>query len=182
MTAENIQRLRTLIDRYYSALTTPAEEREMCDLLDDPSLPAEYLPVREMMAHMDAVAVPDGFESRMESLIDRLEAEESEHEAEENRPVRRSRPVPFRVWGIAASVAVLICVGVGFMLGRNHEHTGSDLTPEQTYAEVNKALGLFASTVERGCEKMERTGIPADAATEKAWSVLARLTGSQETD
>ncbi|MCM1051208.1 MAG: hypothetical protein NC349_04535 [Paenibacillus sp.] len=182
MTAENIQRLKVLTDRYYEALSTPDEEREMRDLLNDPSLPAEYLPVKEMMAHMDAVAVPDGFESRMESLIDRLEAEASEHEAEENRPTIRSRSAAFRAWGIAASVAMLMCVGVGFMLGRNHEHPGSDLTPEQTYAEVNKALGLFASTVERGCEKMERTGIPADAATEKAWSVLARLTGSQETD
>ena len=75
MTADNIQRLRTLIDRYYSALPTPAEEREMRDLLNDPSLPAEYQPVRNMMAHLDAVAVPDGFESRMASLIDRLDAQ-----------------------------------------------------------------------------------------------------------
>lgn len=180
MTADNIQRLRTLIDRYYSALTTPAEEREMRDLLNDPSLPAEYQPVRNMMAHLDAVAVPDGFESRMASLIDRLDAQEQDEAI--GRSARRARPVTFRVWGIAASVAVLICLGVGFMLGRNHEHAGSDLTPEQTYAEVNKALGLFASTFDRGYEKMERTGIPADAATEKAWSVLARLTGSQETD
>ena len=61
MTADNIQRLRTLIDRYYSALTTPAEEREMRDLLNDPSLPAEYLPGRKMMVHLHAVAVPDGY-------------------------------------------------------------------------------------------------------------------------
>lgn len=108
MTAENIQRLKVLTDRYYEAFSTPAEEREMRDLLNDPSLPAEYLSVREMMVHLDSVAVPDGFESRMESLIDCLEAEESEHEVEENRPARRSRPVAFRVWGIAASVAVLI--------------------------------------------------------------------------
>lgn len=170
MTNKEIIRLRTYLSRYSQALTTPAEEREMRRLLLDPTLPEEFAADREMLLHLDALCPPEGFEERLAAKIDLLAAGESRR-ADNGRKRRRilSR------WSVAASVAVLLSLGIAFGVGRSHrEASGSDLTPEETYAEVHKALSLFATTVDLGCSEAYKAEQTVESVTAKA---LASLSG-----
>lgn len=174
MTNKEIIRLRTYLSRYSQALTTPAEEREMRRLLLDPTLPEEFAADREMQLHLDALCPPEGFEERLAAKIDLLTAGSAGAGESRRADNGRRRRILSR-WSVAASVAVLLSLGIAFGVGRSHrEAPGSDLTPEQTYAEVHKALSLFATTVDLGCSEAYKAEQTVESVTAKA---LASLSG-----
>lgn len=174
MTNKEIIRLRTYLSRYSQAFTTPAEEREMRRLLLDPTLPEEFAADREMLLHLDALCPPEGFEERLAAKIDLLAAGSAGAGESRRADNGRRRRILSR-WSVAASVAVLLSLGIAFGVGRSHrEAPGSDLTPEETYAEVHKALSLFATTVDLGCAEAYKAEQTVESVTANA---LASLSG-----
>lgn len=173
MTNKEIIRLRTYLSRYSQAFTTPVEEREMRRLLLDPTLPEEFAADREMLLHLDALCPPEGFEERLAAKIDLLAAGSAGAGESRRADNGRKRRRILSRWSVAASVAVLLSLGLAF--GRSHrEAPGSDLTPEETYAEVHKALSLFATTVDLGCSEAYKAEQTVESVTANA---LASLSG-----
>lgn len=161
-------RLRSLLDRYYAAETSPAEESELRNLLAAPDLPDEFREDREMMAHLTSVLTPDGFEERLSAKIDSLAAAEK---ATTGRRPRFSRPL---LWGAAASLLVGLGFGLSSLL-RPHSIHGTDLTPEETYAQTQMALLTFSKALNRGYEGLVQAEITTESATQKAMGMLSLL-------
>ena len=92
----NILRTRTLATRFLDGETTIAEEQELCQLLQSDDLPADLLPLRQMVSDLSLIALPP--------------------EASEAKPVSKSRR-----WKVAAAVAVLCVVGASIWLAIGHQ-------------------------------------------------------------
>ncbi|MCM1355509.1 MAG: hypothetical protein NC212_03780 [Staphylococcus sp.] len=144
MTNEDITRLRILIDRYYEAVSTPEEEAEMRGLLSDPTLPAEFAPELETVRHLDSLLPPEDFEKRIEAQIDSLASR------------RKHRLVRFRGWSVAASVVAVAAVGWSIINGEPVGHPGSDMTPDEIYAQTEEAFTIINDAFLRGYDEMER--------------------------
>ena len=54
----NILRTRTLATRFLDGETTIAEEQELCQLLQSDDLPADLLPLRQMVSDLSLIALP----------------------------------------------------------------------------------------------------------------------------
>ena len=174
MTNEEAIRLRILNDRYYSATSTPEEEAERLRLLDDRLLPGEVKPDREMMRILDSITIPKGLEERISAKIDSLAKAEHLGEAAKKNTHRRKLRI---IWSAAASTAVAVALGFTFLFtGQDNDHPGSDLTPEETYAQVDKALTLFANALDRGYREAYKAEMTAGTATSKALEALSKIT------
>lgn len=68
-----MQDLQKLLDRYFSADTTVAEERRLRELLSDANLPEEYVPYREMFGVLSELKPAEApYRARRLSWRDRL--------------------------------------------------------------------------------------------------------------
>ena len=168
-------RLRTLLDRYYAAATSPAEENELRSLLASPDLPEEFREDREMMAHLTSVLPPDGFEERLAAGIDSLAASEGDTAG---KRLRFSRPM---LWGAAASLLIGLGFGLSAIL-RPHPLQGSDLTPEETYAQTRMALLTFSEALNLGYDGLEQAEITTENATQKAMEMLTLIASDTSTE
>ena len=56
---DKILRIRTLADRFLAAETSLQEERELTELCRNGDLPADLLPVREMLLALESMALTD---------------------------------------------------------------------------------------------------------------------------
>lgn len=108
----------------------------------------------------------------MAARIDSLARAERMAEAEARARRRRTRLLR---WSAAASVAVVVSLGIGFAFGRTQKPAGSDLTPEQTYAEVSKVLSLMAGTIDKGYEEAYKAETVTENATAQALAALSIL-------
>lgn len=172
MTYEETHRLNTLIEKYLSAQTSSAEEAEMRRLLSSSGLLPEHENFRSMLMGIDSLRAPEGLEERIAAGIDRLAALENTHTVK----VRRTA----RWWGVAASVALLIGIGTAFLGRTTREHPGSDLTPEETYAQMEDALTLLATSMDRGYREAAQAEETTAMATATALRALASLSESNE--
>ena len=94
---------------------------------------------------------PEGFEERMAQHIDKL----ATHRKYAIGIVNLGRGK--WIAGIAASVAVLISVGI--YVNRDAEscmEADTYATPEEAYRDTQHALSMFSNTLNRGFEKLEK--------------------------
>lgn len=168
-------RLRTLLDRYYAGETSPGEERELRTLLAAPDLPEEFHADRETVDHLASVIPPEGFDKRLEAKIDFLAAAERRTAAGKHRFSRRI------LWGAAASLLVGLGFGVSSLL-RPHALKGSDLTPEETYAQTEMALAVFSNALNRGYDGLLQAEATTENATQKAFGMLGLLSVTDSHD
>lgn len=173
MTNEEIIRLRILNELYYSASATHEEEAERRLLLKNSSLPEEFAADREMIEHIGSAAIPDGFEMRLAAKIDTI----AEAEHLDDSPAGNIRHRKFMsIWSMAASIAVAIAMVCTFFLtDRSSWENSSELSPEETYAQVDNALTLFANALDRGYKEAYEAETTAGNAATKALESLSRL-------
>ncbi len=174
MNTNDINRLRVLLEGYYAATLSDGERAELRRLLDEPEQPAGFAPDREAVRSLDSFIPPEGFDERLEAHIESLAASGSAK--------GRMRPLSLRwqFWGAAAAVAVLL--GVGLTLNRPHKHPSREMTPEEAYAHVDKALTIFADALNKGYESIEKAEDTTGKATAKAFAALSRLSENSETN
>jgi hypothetical protein len=101
----------------------------------------------------EEIKIPEGLESRLETLIDELAATES----------RTKRNVRIRLWtgGIAASI--VIALSAGWLLRTEPVTLSVPVSsgicpvddPEAAYREVKKALELMSVNLNRGLEEID---------------------------
>ena len=145
--AMNTERINELLERYYEALTTEAEEEELRRFFVEGEVPAHLMGERELFMQLQAnaeIPVPEGLEDRLSVAID-------EWAALEERP-KHSRMYRLRwISGIAASV--LMVVAFSWSL---YEPARKDTcaTPEEAYMEAHDALMQFALALNKGTEQL----------------------------
>lgn len=144
MTNKNseIKEIDRLIDRFADDNITPEEQETLIRLLGDE----------------DNADVPADLESRLAAEIDR--ATESENLRGHIRVKDHGKRRRWRILApIAASVAVALTLGVHLLNRdlRTAPPTPRDTytNPEEAYAEVQKALEIFSTTLDKGIRQIE---------------------------
>ena len=150
-TAMNTERINELLERYYEALTTEAEEEELRRFFAEGEVPAHLMGEKELFLQLQTtsaeVEVPEGLEERLSAAIDSWAVQE---EAENNR--HHSRIYRWRwISGIAASVLMVLAFSWNL-----HEPARRDTfsTPEEAYAQAHDALMQFALALEKGTQQI----------------------------
>ena len=150
-TAMNTERINELLERYYEALTTEAEEEELRRFFAKGDVPAHLMGEKELFLQLQAASneavIPEGIEDRLSDAIDGWAAQE---EAEKNR--RHGRIYRWRwIGGIAASIVLILSFGWHL-----YEPARRDTfaTPEEAYAEAHEALMQFALALEKGTQQI----------------------------
>ena len=159
MTAIPTNDIHLLLQRYYDALTTEAEEQRMRELLAASSPDDPVAADAQIIAAMAAAApASEGFEGRIEHAVDSWNAIEKQS-------LRRSRLVVLRA---AAAAAVAVVLAGGATVAYNHHqhaaelaarpsHTDTYTDPRDAYAETQRALVLFSRSINRGLDRVSRT-------------------------
>ena len=150
-TAMNTERINELLERYYEALTTEAEEEELRRFFSKGEVPAHLMGERELFLQLQAASnetvVPEELEGRLSDAIDGWAAQEEEEKSRRHGRIYRLR----WIGGIAASIVVILTFGWHL-----YEPARRDTfaTPEEAYAEAHEALMQFALALERGTQQI----------------------------
>lgn len=142
-------RMKQLLEKFYDGQTTEQEERVLKELFQGNDVPDSMLKEKELFLQLTAheVAVPSDLEERLSQKIDEWD--------------RASRPRTFQLrWirGIAASVIVLLTVGSLLTPWGGPTRKDTCATVEEAYAEAQKALIMFSSSVNKGLDQVEVAG------------------------
>ena len=134
--------IEELLERYYNAQTSEAEEQRLRDFFAYEEVPAHLQAEKEMFMQLQ---VPEGLEERLSQQIDQWETQER-HTLKANRSFRLQW-----IGGIAASLLLLF--GAGYLYEPRPKDTCA--TPEEAYAHAEKALVRLSTALNKGMGKME---------------------------
>lgn len=142
--------LEKLLDRFASDEITDSEQQSLIGHIG--SLPEPK--------------TPDTLEQRLSETIDTLAESERTREAITIAPRHK---MSWRIFaGIAASVAVVMALGAHLLSAPSTlPPTPLDTcaTPEEAYAEAQKALLIFSSALDKGMRQVEVVNTTADKVT-----------------
>ena len=129
---------------------------------------------------LEQIPIPEGLEERLSAKIDEWELEERQQKAQR----RRLLPSALRYMAVAASVALVL--GVGLHLMRQDEVT--NLAEQDTYQdpmlaqqEAERALNLLAYNLNKGMGHLEKAKALSDK-TEKSLNKQLKVLKRYETD
>ena len=129
---------------------------------------------------LERIPIPEGLETRLSAKIDEWEQEETKQKAQR----RRLLPSALRYTAVAASVALVL--GVGLHLMRQDEET--NLAEQDTYQdpmlarqEAERALNLLAYNLNKGMGQLEKAKALSDK-TEKSLNKQLKVLKRYETD
>ena len=129
---------------------------------------------------LERIPIPEGLEARLSAKIDEWEQEETKQKAQR----RRLLPSALRYMAVAASVALVL--GVGLHLMRKDEVT--NLAEQDTYQdpmlaqqEAERALNLLAYNLNKGMGQLEKAKALSDK-TEKSLNKQLKVLKRYETD
>lgn len=108
---DKILRIRTLADRFLAAETSLQEERELTELCRNGDLPANLLPVREMLLALESMALTD--EERAAAAEERAAAAEEQPSGGQQGHVKVMTPVARGRRWLAAAAAVVVLLAAG---------------------------------------------------------------------
>jgi hypothetical protein len=128
-----LHNIQALLDKYFDAETTTAEENQLKAYFASGSVAPEFEPYGPMFGYF---------------------AKAKQETPTRPVPVYRRRPV---IWAsVAASVLVLISVGVTlFNTPSKPQDLGTFDDPEVAYRETQKALALLSGNVNKGVESVK---------------------------
>jgi len=129
---------------------------------------------------LERIPIPEGLEARLSAKIDEWEQEETKQKAQR----RRLLPSALRYMAVAASVALVL--GVGLHLMRQDEVT--NLAEQDTYQdpmlaqqEAERALNLLAYNLNKGMGHLEKAKALSDK-TEKSLNKQLKVLKRYETN
>ena len=128
---------------------------------------------------LERIPIPEGLEERLSAKIDEWEQEETKQKTQ-----RRRLPSALRYMAVAASVALVL--GVGLHLMRQDKET--NLAEQDTYQdpllaqqEAERALNLLAYNLNKGMGHLEKAKALSDK-TEKSLNKQLKVLKRYETD
>ena len=139
--------IEDLLERYYDAQTSEAEEQRLKDFFFNEDVPPHLQKEKEMFLQLQSIQVPEGLEERLGKQIDQWAMQE--------RFVQKSAFQRRLQWigSIAASLLILFSIGWYFHVPQPRKDTCA--TPEEAYVHTEKALMMFAQALDKGMKQME---------------------------
>ena len=136
---KDFNHIETLLERYYDAQTSEAEERMLKDFFLHEEVPIHLIAEREMFLQLQASKIPEGLEDRLSQSIDQWG--------------KKHRTLCLQ-WIGSIAASLLLLFGTGWYL---QEPTLKDTcsTPEEAYAEAQRALVIFSTALNKGMKQMD---------------------------
>ena len=131
--------IEALLERYYDAQTSEAEEQRLKDFFLHEEVPAHLQAEKEMFLQLQVAAVPEGLEERLSQSIDRW--------GKKHRTLRLQ-------WIGSIAASLLLLFGAGWYL-QEPPRKDTCATPEEAYAEAQKALVMFSTALNKGMKQMD---------------------------
>ena len=143
-----------LLTRYYDGETSDTEEKELKRFFTEEDVPAHLLAEKEIfmqLAAHPAPEIPEGLESRLSRKIDEWDTGERR-----TLKIKKHTRVLRLQWigSIAASLLILLSVGL-YLYKPYPAPQDTCATPEEAYAQAQKALIMLSSSLNKGIEKVE---------------------------
>ena len=131
--------IEALLERYYDAQTSETEERMLRDFFLHEEVPIHLMAEKEMFLQLQASKIPEGLEDRLSQSIDQW--------GKKHRTLRLQ-------WIGSIAASLLLLFGAGWYL---QEPTRKDTcsTPEEAYAEAQRALVIFSTALNKGMKQMD---------------------------
>ena len=131
--------IEALLERYYDAQTSEAEEQRLKDFFLHEEVPAHLQAEKEMFLQLQASAVPEGLEERLSQSIDRW--------GKKHRTLRLQ-------WIGSIAASLLLLFGAGWYL-QDRSRKDTCATPEEAYIEAQRALVMFSTALNKGMKQMD---------------------------
>ena len=131
--------IEALLERYYDAQTSEAEEQRLKDFFLHEEVPPHLQAEKEMFLQLQATDVPEGLEERLSQSIDRW--------SKKHRTLRLQ-------WIGSIAASLLLLFGAGWYL-QEPPRKDTCATPEEAYMEAQKALVLFSTALNKGMKQMD---------------------------
>ena len=132
--------IEALLERYYDAQTSEAEEQRLKDFFLHEEVPVHLQAEKEMFLQLQATDVPEGLEERLSQSIDRWD--------KKHRTLRLQ-------WIGSIAASLLLLFGAGWYLQDGTPRKDTCATPEEAYAEAQKALVMFSTALNKGMKQMD---------------------------
>lgn len=157
---KELDEIKSLLNAYYEGKTDEEEEKQLYEFFRQADIPQELSADKELFLYLSSqkgdAEVPAGLEARMSACIDGWE------QAEQTRPVRRKRMARRiflrRCMGMAAGLLLVVSVGTYLYHTTRFQPLPEDTcaSPEEAYAEAQKALLLFSHSLNKGLAQVEK--------------------------
>ena len=131
--------IEALLERYYDAQTSEAEEQRLKDFFLHEEVPVHLQAEKEMFLQLQATDVPEGLEERLSQSIDRWD--------KKHRTLRLQ-------WIGSIAASLLLLFGAGWYL-QEPPRKDTCATPEEAYAEAQRALVMFSTALNKGMKQMD---------------------------
>ena len=131
--------IEALLERYYDAQTSEAEEQRLKDFFLYEEVPAHLQAEKEMFLQLQATDVPEGLEERLSQSIDRW--------GKKHRTFRLQ-------WIGSIAASLLLLFGAGWYL-QDRPRKDTCATPEEAYIEAQRALVMFSTALNKGMKQMD---------------------------
>lgn len=150
----NVDRINQLLERYYNAETTEAEEKVLKRFFAEEEVPVHLLAEKEMFlqlqASMNEDTISEGLEERLSKAIDIWETQE-----QRALKIRRSTRIRHLQWIGSIAASMLIVVSFGWYFNEPiPTRKDTCATPEEAYVEAQKALAQFSLALNKGMKQM----------------------------
>ena len=160
--------IEELLERYFEGMTSEAEEQTLHRFFTEAEVPEHLKADRELFLRLWEQRPPQGMEQRLENLIDQWDTQERRTiKAEKRRNTLRLQ------WIGNIAACLLLLFGAGWYLSDQGTHsTAQDTcaTPEEAYAQAEKALVMFSTVLNKGMNQMAEVR----TTTEKAERTLQK--------
>ena len=130
--------IEALLERYYDAQTSEAEEQRLKDFFLHGEVPVHLQAEKEMFLQLQTTDVPEGLEERLSQSIDQW--------GKKHRTLRLQ-------WIGSIAASLLLLFGAGWYL-QEPPRKDTCATPEEAYMEAQKALVLFSTALNKGMKQM----------------------------
>lgn len=150
----NVDRINQLLERYYNAETTEAEEKELKRFFTEEEVPAHLQAEKKMFlqlqASMNEEPIPEGLEERLSKAIDTWETQE-----QRTLKIQQGTRIRHLQWIGSIAASILIVVSFGWYLYEPiPARKDTCATPEEAYVEAQKALAQFSLALNKGMKQM----------------------------
>lgn len=166
-------KIKELLERFFDGTTTREEETLLMQyFVQEENVPKEWEAEQQMFRQLAEArhtqpSTPEGLEERLIKHINNLAEKES------HTPHLQPRKAN-RWWTIGAAACLLLAGSIGLKM-MQQPTVEESLTPERAYAETERALLLFAHTLNKGVEQMTTAQLATQRMQEKINRTLNQI-------
>lgn len=171
-----VSEIEKLLARYYDGETGEAEEKELKRFFAEEDVPAhlraEKAIFSQLAAH-PAPEVPEDLERKLSCMIDEWDTREKR-----TRRIKKQARILRLQWIGSIAAGMLLLLAVGWYLHKPYSAPAPQdtcATPEEAYAQAQKALVMLSNSLNKGIETMETVQETAEKVQENVNEQLNRI-------